>query len=70
MNEFLAADPARLGRPDVSPSSDAVDEELEAVAEPLGGIGGKAVAASLFSIRPQSAARWRSGTTNRHRPHE
>jgi hypothetical protein len=30
--------------------ADAVEEELEAAAEPLGGIGGKAVAASLFSI--------------------
>ena len=28
MNKFLAADPARLGRPDVPPSSDAVDEKL------------------------------------------
>ena len=28
MNKFLSADPARLGRPDVPPSSDAVDEEL------------------------------------------
>jgi hypothetical protein len=27
MDKFLSADPARLGRPDVPPSSDAVDEE-------------------------------------------
>src|ERR1700733_13636095 len=27
MNKLLAADPARIGRPDVPPSSDAVDEE-------------------------------------------
>src|ERR1700691_4909490 len=28
MNKFLSADPTRLGRPDVPPSADAVDEEL------------------------------------------
>jgi D-lactate dehydrogenase len=28
MHKFLSADPTRLGRPDVPPSSDAVDEEL------------------------------------------
>jgi D-lactate dehydrogenase len=28
MNKLLSADPARLGRPDVPPSSDAVDEDL------------------------------------------
>src|SRR5580700_11758472 len=28
MNKLKSADPARLGRPDVPPSSDAVDEEL------------------------------------------
>src|SRR5580692_1563591 len=28
MNRFLSADPARIGRPDVSFSSDAVDEAL------------------------------------------
>jgi D-lactate dehydrogenase len=28
MHEFLSADPTRLGRPDVPPCSDAVNEEL------------------------------------------
>src|SRR5580658_4855359 len=28
MHKFLSADPTRLGRPDVPPCSDAVDEEL------------------------------------------
>jgi hypothetical protein len=28
MHKFLSADPARIGRPDVPPCSDAVDEEL------------------------------------------
>jgi hypothetical protein len=28
MDEFLSADPVRLGRPDVPPCSDAVDEKL------------------------------------------
>jgi D-lactate dehydrogenase len=28
MNKFLSADPSRIGRPDVPPSSDAVDQEL------------------------------------------
>src|SRR5580692_10960975 len=28
MKQFLSADPTRLGRPDVPPSADAVDEEL------------------------------------------
>ena len=28
MDEFLSADPVRLGRPDVPPSSDAVDDKL------------------------------------------
>ncbi len=28
MNKFLSEDPARLGRPDVPPSADPVDEEL------------------------------------------
>jgi len=28
MHKFLSADPARLGRPDVPPCADAVDEAL------------------------------------------